>query len=258
MHAYNAVCREFPAQFKNKKQYSISAMSTVKIQNATKSNFNDFADNYGTNVVAVITKCINIEHSNIVNAIGADRQQFIDGIGHLPAKGKVCDHFNDIGHFASNNNKDTMPVEKLAEIGRICLITDGSLKKNVCCIVDIIDPNRALVDGPAMRRRVIRFRALHLTTFKINILRGVRHSVLMKAWKEVNLSRTIADSIFGQRLKAQIRKDTSNDFQRFKSSYEKRRMNKRIDMLAKKLMLKDSSKGRRNTARKLKKYGAKK
>jgi len=62
------------------------------------------------------------------------------------------------------------------EIGRVCVVNHGAENGKICTIVDIVDQNRALVDGPVdvtgVARKLINFRSLTLTSFVAPIPRG--------------------------------------------------------------------------------------
>ncbi len=71
------------------------------------------------------------------------------------------------------------------EIGRVCLITYGPDRGKLCTIIDVVDNNKALIDGPesvtGVRRQVLNFRRMELTDFEIPILRNARERTLKKA-----------------------------------------------------------------------------
>jgi hypothetical protein len=62
-------------------------------------------------------------------------------------------------------------IRNLVEIGRVCLINYGDQAGKLCTIVDVIDQNAALVDGPqaltGVHRQSMSLRNLSLTPFKV-------------------------------------------------------------------------------------------
>jgi len=107
------------------------------------------------------------------------------------------------------------------EIGRVVLINYGPDAGKIGTIIDILDQNKALVDGPAevtgVGRQILNFRSMALTPLVVPIPRAVRPSTLAKAlakaktveaWNESNWARKLAK----QRIRSQL-----TDFDRFRS-----------------------------------------
>ncbi len=90
------------------------------------------------------------------------------------------------------------------EIGRVCLITYGPDRGKLCTILDVVDNNKALVDGPesvtGVRRQVLNFRRMELTDFTVPILRNAREKTLKKALAVRNDCNTIAVVRIGRLL----------------------------------------------------------
>lgn len=65
----------------------------------------------------------------------------------------------------------TMSFKRHVELGRVCLINYGELEGKLCTIVDVIDNNRVLVDGPApvtgVKRQAINLKRIQLTDIKV-------------------------------------------------------------------------------------------
>ena len=64
-----------------------------------------------------------------------------------------------------------MSFKRHVELGRVCLINYGELEGKLCTIVDVIDNNRVLVDGPApvtgVKRQAINLKRIQLTDIKV-------------------------------------------------------------------------------------------
>ncbi len=90
------------------------------------------------------------------------------------------------------------------EIGRVCLITYGPDRGKLCTILDVVDNNKALVDGPesvtGVRRQVLNFRRMELTDFTVPILQNAREKTLKKALAVRNDCNTIAAVRIGRLL----------------------------------------------------------
>merc|ERR1712157_610444 len=97
------------------------------------------------------------------------------------------------------NIKITMVFTRHAEVGRVILITYGPDTGKLATIIDIVDQNKCLIDGPVgitgVQRQVLPFKRLALTDFKITIQVNARAKSLKKASK--------------------LKKDRITDFQRF-------------------------------------------
>nr|XP_014343033.1 PREDICTED: 60S ribosomal protein L14-like [Latimeria chalumnae] len=64
-----------------------------------------------------------------------------------------------------------MVFKRYVEIGRVAYISFGPHAGKLVAIVDVIDQNRALVDGPCsgVRRQAMPFKCMQLTDFVIKI-----------------------------------------------------------------------------------------
>ncbi|EDW40735.1 GM25070 [Drosophila sechellia] len=108
-----------------------------------------------------------------------------------------------------------MPFERFVQTGRIAKASAGPLKGRLVAIVDVIDQNRVLVDGPltGVPRQEYRLNNLHLTKYRIKFPYTAPTRIVRKAWTESD-------------LKAQWKRSSLNDFDRFKLRYAKRQRNK--------------------------------
>ena len=70
-----------------------------------------------------------------------------------------------------------MTYKRFVEIGRVALIAYGPETGKLCTIVNIIDQNRVLVDGPTtgVHRHEINIKRLMLTELKVPILLNCSH-----------------------------------------------------------------------------------
>lgn len=62
-----------------------------------------------------------------------------------------------------------MPFKKFVEIGRIAFCADGPEKGKIAAIVNVIDQNRVLLDGPTtgVKRQVILRLSLHTVQWRV-------------------------------------------------------------------------------------------
>jgi len=116
------------------------------------------------------------------------------------------------------------------QIGRVCLINRGPDSGKICTIIDIVDQNRALVDGPAdvtgISRQTLSFRSLALTPIILEIARNPRPKTLRTAVQKQKVVEQWETSNWAAKLKAQRLRKTLSDFDRFRGMVEhKKRAN---------------------------------
>merc|ERR1712187_543081 len=111
-----------------------------------------------------------------------------------------------------------MPFKKFVEIGRVAVLQDGPCKGKIAAIVDVIDQNRVLIDGPCSEvpRQEYPIKNLHLTALKAKFPFSARSRVVSKAWKSEDISGKWAASSWAKRMEAAKKRGALNDFDRFK------------------------------------------
>ncbi len=79
------------------------------------------------------------------------------------------------------------PFHKFVEIGRVAVVQEGPYAGKIAAIVDVIDQNRVLIDGPCsgIPRQEYRIKNLHLTPLATKFPFSSRTRVVRKAWTEV-------------------------------------------------------------------------
>ncbi|VBB31009.1 unnamed protein product, partial [Acanthocheilonema viteae] len=95
-----------------------------------------------------------------------------------------------------------MVYKKVVEIGRVVFVAKGDGGGKLATIVDVVDGNRALIDGPTtgVRRSVRNFKDLHLTKFHIPLRHGMRTKNVKKAFDEAKISEKWAETLWAQKL----------------------------------------------------------
>lgn len=98
----------------------------------------------------------------------------------------------------------------MVEIGRVVLVTRGPETGKICTIVDVVDQNRVLVDGPSsdVRRQALSFKDIALTKFKIAVRHGSATSVVQKAWDAAEVAKKFAETPKARKLEAERRVST--------------------------------------------------
>uniref|UniRef100_A0A5S6R1L8 Large ribosomal subunit protein eL14 n=1 Tax=Trichuris muris TaxID=70415 RepID=A0A5S6R1L8_TRIMR len=120
----------------------------------------------------------------------------------------------------------------LAQIGRICYINDGKDKGKLCALVNVIDGNYALVDGPAIKRQAMNFKSLNLTRFCLKMSHEDKTKTVLKHWKEQGIDDKWMATKWARRDKQRAIRSSLNDFERYKVMKAKRSRNRliRIEM----------------------------
>ncbi|GFR48533.1 hypothetical protein Agub_g10429 [Astrephomene gubernaculifera] len=114
-----------------------------------------------------------------------------------------------------------MPFKRYVEIGRVALINYGPECGQLVVITDVIDQNRALVDFPDQERRVVNFKRLALTDYKVDIKRHAPKKDLKKALADADVVAKFQASSWGQKLAKQSAKADMTDFDRYKAAVAK-------------------------------------
>mmetsp|Transcript_465 Transcript_465/g.569 ORF Transcript_465/g.569 Transcript_465/m.569 type:complete len:145 (-) Transcript_465:25-459(-) len=113
-----------------------------------------------------------------------------------------------------------MVFKRFVEIGRVCVINRGPHLDKLCVIIDVLDHNRAFVDGPSsvngVPRHTINLKDLSLTDIVIDIGRSARLGTLVKAWNAANAQDQWEKTAWAKKMERRTRRKELNDFDRFK------------------------------------------
>lgn len=112
-------------------------------------------------------------------------------------------------------------------MGRIVQITHGPDTGKLAIIVDILDHNRALIDGPmtGVARQILAFKHLRLTKIVVKLPRGAREKTVKKVWQAEQVSEKWSQTASAKKAaQLKVRKNL-NDFERFKVMVLKQRRN---------------------------------
>ncbi|WAR11387.1 RL14-like protein [Mya arenaria] len=82
-------------------------------------------------------------------------------------------------------------LERCVEIGRVAYIAYGDDKGKLCVVLDIIDQNRVLVEGPCtnVARKEFNMKAIQMTQFLLKIPHSCRQKVVRKAWEKEEITK---------------------------------------------------------------------
>ena len=113
-----------------------------------------------------------------------------------------------------------MVFTRFVEVGRVVLINYGPETGQLATIIDIVDSNKCLIDGPAditgVERQVIPFKRISLTDFKVEIGRNARAKTLKKAWADADVLAKWEATSWAKKLSAKKKRAALSDFDRFK------------------------------------------
>lgn len=111
-----------------------------------------------------------------------------------------------------------MGFKRFVEVGRVVLINYGPEEGKLAVIIDIVDQNKCLIDGPSsgVARQVIPFKRIALTDFVIKIQLNAREKTLKKAWSEADIDNKWEATSWAKKLSAKKKRAALNDFDRFK------------------------------------------
>lgn len=139
-----------------------------------------------------------------------------------------------------------MPIKHLVEIGRIAYVGYGRNAGKPVAIVDVIDQNRALIDGPCSKvtRQPIRFKRLRLTKHKLNFDHSAPTKVVKREWEKNEISKKWKEGFQFQRLLADRRRKDLSDLGRFKVYKLKQKVNKMVNAKVDQLKSKEVRKKR--------------
>jgi len=111
-----------------------------------------------------------------------------------------------------------MGFKRFVEVGRVVLINYGPDEGKLATIIDIVDQNKCLIDGPTtgVARQVIPFSRIALTDFVVKIQMNAREKTLKKAWSDADIETKWEATSWAKKLSAKKKRASLNDFDRFK------------------------------------------
>lgn len=114
------------------------------------------------------------------------------------------------GHATNPQSSQPSTFKRFVEVGRVVLVNDGPSAGKLAVIAEIIDHNRALIDGPStsVPRQAFPYRKLILTPYTIAKLpRGAGSGAIKKAFEKSDVADKWAASAWSKKLAArQVRK----------------------------------------------------
>ncbi|NWI17453.1 RL14 protein, partial [Crypturellus soui] len=138
--------------------------------------------------------------------------------------------------------------KRFVEIGRVAFVSFGPHAGKLVAIVDVIDQNRALVDGPCsgVRRQAMPFKCMQLTDFVLKFPHSARQKHVRVAWEKENINEKWAATRWAKKIEAREKKAKMTDFDRYKVMKAKKMRNRIIKHEMKKLLKEASKKGKKS------------
>jgi large subunit ribosomal protein L14e len=119
--------------------------------------------------------------------------------------------------------------------GRVAYVNFGKDFGKVAVIVDIVDANRVLLDGPTtgFPRTIYPLKRLALTSIKLPILKGARTGTVKAA--AGNLKQKWEATSIAKKLAVRAKRANLTDFDRFKVMISRKNRSFKLRQLAKKI-----------------------
>ncbi|EPQ04057.1 60S ribosomal protein L14 [Myotis brandtii] len=128
-------------------------------------------------------------------------------------------------------------ARRFVEVGRVAYVSFGPHAGKLVAIVDVIDQNRALVDGPCtqVRRQAMPFKCMQLTDFILKFPHSARQKYVRQAWEKADINTKWAATRWAKKIEAREKKAKKTDFDRYKVMKAKKMRNRIIKLEVKKL-----------------------
>merc|ERR1712179_313433 len=122
--------------------------------------------------------------------------------------------------------------ERCVEIGRVAYIAYGDDKGKLCVVLDVIDQNRVLIEGPCTNvgRKQINLKAIQLTKFRLNIPHSCRQKIVRENWEKDGITQKWNETTWAKKIAARELRATLTDFDRFKLMKAKQARNRLVNI----------------------------
>ncbi|XP_005860469.2 PREDICTED: 60S ribosomal protein L14 [Myotis brandtii] len=141
------------------------------------------------------------------------------------------------GPLSFSPSAANMVFRRFVEVGRVAYVSFGPHAGKLVAIVDVIDQNRALVDGPCtqVRRQAMPFKCMQLTDFILKFPHSARQKYVRQAWEKADINTKWAATRWAKKIEAREKKAKKTDFDRYKVMKAKKMRNRIIKLEVKKL-----------------------
>nr|KAF6335725.1 ribosomal protein L14 [Pipistrellus kuhlii] len=152
--------------------------------------------------------------------------------------GRLSTHAHGwLGPLSFSPSAANMVFRRFVEVGRVAYVSFGPHAGKLVAIVDVIDQNRALVDGPCtqVRRQALPFKCMQLTDFILKFPHSARQKYVRQAWEKADINTKWAATRWAKKIEAREKKAKMTDFDRYKVMKAKKMRNRIIKLEVKKL-----------------------
>ena len=117
-----------------------------------------------------------------------------------------------------------MVFTRFVEIGRVVFVNYGPEEGKLAVIVDVVDINTALIDGPStgVEKQVMPFKRISLTEYVLKIKRNAKSANIAKVFDSEGIQAKWEASEFGKKNVNRLRRAKLNDFERFQVMVHKK------------------------------------
>jgi len=121
-----------------------------------------------------------------------------------------------------------MPFKKFVEIGRIAVLNDGPNAGKIAAIVNVIDQNRVLVDGPTsgVLRQEFPIKRMQLTPISVKFPFNAPTRIVRKELEANKVNEKWEQSTWNKRMVVKAKRAGLTDLDRFKLRKAKAARNK--------------------------------
>jgi large subunit ribosomal protein L14e len=122
-----------------------------------------------------------------------------------------------------------MTFTRFVEVGRVVLINYGPETGKLATIIDIVDQNKCLIDGPmeitGVARQVIPYSRISLTDLTVDVQMNARAKTLKAAWAKADTVATWEKTSWAKKLSSKKKRANLSDFGRFKVMVARKQKN---------------------------------
>ena len=124
-----------------------------------------------------------------------------------------------------------MVYGKFVQIGGIAYIAEGRYQGKIAAIVNVVDQNRLLVDGPCtdVPRHVMNIKHVHLTKFRLFFPYTARTKTVRKAWEKSNVTESWKNTAWAKKIALKAKRASLSDFDRHTAMMLKKKRRKIIN-----------------------------
>ncbi|KAL6729715.1 hypothetical protein Aduo_000747 [Ancylostoma duodenale] len=123
-----------------------------------------------------------------------------------------------------------MVFKRLVQIGRVVFIAKGKDAGKIATVVDVVDGNRVLIDGPStgVVRCVRNLKDLQLTKFVVKVRVGQRTKGVKEAFDGAKINEQFKKTQWAKKIAQKAVRAKLTDYERFKLMKAKQMRNRLV------------------------------